>query len=152
MKLPIYLTLLGHAETTLAESFLQISEAHGDEPDIHFLCLTLAEQCVEHARRLVPVIRRLGGAPVDDEPERLNANGLGEPRTGPLGMLRDLQDVYVLATFVDGTWMLVGQAARALRDTELLDVVTTCEADTAVQLRWLKTRMKQAAPQVLVGP
>jgi hypothetical protein len=29
-------------------------------------------------------------------------------------------------------------------------VVEACEGETAVQLKWLKTRMKQAAPQALV--
>lgn len=152
MRLPIYLSLIGHAETTLADGYLEVAAAHGDEPDIHFLCLTFARQCADHAGRLLPVIRRLGAGPVDDEPEDLHARGLGEPRSGPLGMLRDLQDVYVLAGFVDITWTLIAQAAHATRDTELLDVVDACDGETAAQLQWLQTRMKQAAPQVLAGP
>jgi hypothetical protein len=152
MRLQIYLSLLGHAETTLAEAYLDVADAHGHEPDIHFLCLTFARQCVDHAQQLVPVVHRLGAAPVDDEPERLQARGLGEPRSGPLGMLRDLHDVSVLASFVDMTWTIVGQSAHALRDSELIDVVDTCEPQTAAQLVWLQTRMKQSAPQVLAGP
>ncbi len=38
----------------------------------------------------------------------------------------------------------------AWRDRELLDVVARCEGETAIQLKWLRTRMKQAAPQALV--
>ena len=34
--------------------------------------------------------------------------------------------------------------------TELLATVQACEGETATQLLWLATRMKQAAPQVLV--
>jgi hypothetical protein len=30
------------------------------------------------------------------------------------------------------------------------EVVRRCEGETAVQLKWLRTRMKQAAPQALV--
>ncbi|MFK4837226.1 hypothetical protein ACI3KY_15990 [Microbacterium sp. ZW T2_14] len=152
MRLPIYLSLLGHAETTLAEAYLDVAEAHGHEPDIHFLCLTFARQCVDHAQQLVPIVHRLGAAPVDDEPERLHARGLGDTRSGPLGMLRDLHDVYVLAGFVDMTWTIVGQSAHAVRDSELIGVVDACEKQTAAQLVWLQTRMKQSAPQVLVGP
>jgi len=37
-----------------------------------------------------------------------------------------------------------------LRDDELLAVVTASEKGTAIQLKWLRTRMKQAAPQALV--
>jgi len=32
----------------------------------------------------------------------------------------------------------------------LLGVVTACESETAIQLKWLTTRIKQAAPQTLV--
>ena len=42
------------------------------------------------------------------------------------------------------------QAAQGLRDTELIEVVDECATGTAVQLEWLRTRMKQAAPQALV--
>jgi hypothetical protein len=37
-----------------------------------------------------------------------------------------------------------------VRDEALLDVVESCEQETATQMRWLRTRMKQAAPQALV--
>jgi hypothetical protein len=47
-------------------------------------------------------------------------------------------------------WTMVGQAARGLRDSELLQVVSRCEGETATQLKWLRTRMKQAAPQALI--
>jgi hypothetical protein len=33
---------------------------------------------------------------------------------------------------------------------QLLEVVNLCEAQTAIQLKWLRTRMKQAAPQALL--
>ena len=42
---------------------------------------------------------------------------------------------------------MIGQGAR---DRELLEVVETCEGETATQIKRLKTRMKQAAPQVLL--
>ena len=58
----------------------------------------------------------------DDEPQRLHAEGLAQTRTGPVGLLRDLQDLYLLVSFVEMTWTVVRQAAQALRDGELLDV------------------------------
>lgn len=151
MKLPVYLSLLDGSEQALHDAYRKVAVAHGDEPDVHFLCITLATQCEAHWRKLAPVIERYGEGPADDEPERLQHGGVGEPRTGPLGLLRDLQDLYLLASLVDATWMVVKQAAQALRDTELLHVVEDCEHEVAVQLRWLLTRMKQAAPQVLVA-
>lgn len=151
MKLPVYLSLLKEAEHTLADSFRVVAEAHGGEPDIHFLCLSLADQSDQHCVRLQPIVDRYGEAPDDDEPERLHAAGVAEARSGPLGMLRDLQDLYLLASLTDITWTMVTQAGQALRDRELLDVAAECDKETSVQLRWLSTRMKHAAPQVLIA-
>jgi hypothetical protein len=151
MKLPVYLSLLTESERTLAESFRQVAEGHGDEPDVHFLCRTLASQCDAHREQLAPVVARYGEAPSDDEPERLHADGLRRTRSGPLGLLRDLQDLYLLTSLTEVTWMMVKQAAEALRDEELLGVVDTCQKEVDVQLHWLQTRMKQAAPQALIA-
>lgn len=150
MNLSIYLGMLHQAEATLAESYRQVAAGHGDEPDVFFLCQTLAQQCEDHTRLLQPVVRRYGEEAADDEPERLHAAGLSCTRTGSVGLLRDLQDLHLLASLVDVTWTLVKQAGSALRDRELLDVVERCDGETTVQLRWLLTRMKQAAPQALV--
>ncbi len=150
MKLPVYLGLLHKAEGTLAESFRQVSEGHGHEPDVYFLCQALATQCDEHQRALQPIIDRYGEVDEDDEPERLHADGLQNTRSGPVGLLRDLQDLYLLANLVDITWTMIKQAAQGLRDKELLNVVNECDGQTSTQLKWLQTRMKQAAPQALI--
>jgi hypothetical protein len=151
MNLNVYLGMLHQAETTLAASFRQVAAGHGAEPDVHFLCHTLAQQCEEHSRLLHPVVQRYSESMSDDEPERLHAEGLSTTRSGPVGLLRDLQDLYLLASLVDVTWTMVKQAGSALRDRDLLDVVARCDGETSIQLRWLQTRMKQAAPQALVA-
>ena len=46
--------------------------------------------------------------------------------------------------------MMVGQAAKGGRDKELQGVVEQCEGDSELDIRWLQTRMKQAAPQALL--
>jgi hypothetical protein len=105
------------------------------------VCKVLATQCDAHAARLKPF------APADaDAP----THSFGGPRSGPLGLLRDLLDLYVLASACDIAWTIVGQAARGARNEDLLAVVTACESETATQLTWLKTRIKEAAPQTLV--
>jgi hypothetical protein len=55
-----------------------------------------------------------------------------------------------MATECDISWAVVGQAAKGAKDKELVRVVDRCEQDTSRQLLWLKSRMKQAAPQILV--
>lgn len=149
MMLPVYLGLLQKAEQALASSYRQVAEGHGGEPDVYHLCQTLAKQCDQHEQALTPVVERYGEQS-DDEPERLHAVGMSETRSGPLGLVRDLQDLYLVASLVDVTWMMVKQAALGLRDDELIAVVARCDAQTKVQLGWLTTRMKQAAPQALI--
>lgn len=150
MKLPVYLGLLHHAERTLADSFQQVADGHSHEPDVYFLCQSLASQCDKHQQALKPIVERYGEVEKDDEPERLHADGLDSTRSGAVGLLRDLQDLYLLASLVDITWTMVKQAAQGLRDSELLDVVGRCEGETKTQIAWLSTRMKQAAPQALI--
>ncbi|AGZ45072.1 hypothetical protein [Actinoplanes friuliensis] len=144
-----YLGLLHRAQLTLADAFRQVAAAHGDEPDIDLLCRQQAERCDDHAARLEPFARRYAeDAP--EEPERLHSELFRGTRTGGIGLLRDLQDLYLMAAECDVCWTVVGQAARGVRDRDLIEVVTSCDAETAIQLAWLRTRMKAAAPQALV--
>lgn len=149
MMLPVYLGMLHRAEQVLAESLKTLGDGHADEPDVVEATQLLAQQSEEHVRRLQPAVDRYGEQP-DDEPDRLHAVALPEARSGPLGLLRDLQDVHLMATLVDSTSTLVKQAALALRDEELLAVIAACEGETGVQVDWLAMRMKQAAPQALL--
>jgi hypothetical protein len=149
MQLAHYLGLLHRSETELAKAFGEVGTAHADEADVHRTCAVLAVQCAEHAERLAPFARRYGEG-AGREPERLHGDLFAGTRTGPLGLLRDLHDLHLMASECDICWTLVGQAAQGARDRDLLAVVTACEAQTAEQLRWLTSRMKEAAPQVLV--
>ena len=149
MHLAHYLGLLHRAQNTLADAFRQVASAHADEADIALLCRQQAQRCDERARRLRPFADRYAeDAP--DEPERLHSELFRGTRTGGLGLLRDLQDLYLMTAECDICWTLVGQAAQGLRDTDLTTTVQEGAAETAVQLAWLRTRMKQAAPQALV--
>ena len=149
MLLSHYLGLLHRAETELAAAFREVADTHGEEPDVFHLCNKLAGDCDGHAEQLQPFADRYGeDAP--REPERLHSELFQGTRSGGIGLLRDLHDLYLMATECDIAWTLVGQGAQGARDTDLLDVVHACEGETAVQLKWLKTRMKQAAPQALV--
>jgi hypothetical protein len=149
VQLAHYLGLLHKAQMDLAAAFREVRDAHADEVDVRLLCGRLAEQCDSHAERLEPIAERYGeDAP--DEPDRLYSELFTGPREGGLGLLRDLHDLYLMASECDVAWTLVGQAAQGLRDNELFDVVQACEGETATQLQWIKGRMKEAAPQALL--
>ncbi|MEV0350071.1 hypothetical protein AB0H88_30200 [Nonomuraea sp. NPDC050680] len=144
-----YLGLLHRSERELAAAFRDVAADHGEEPDVVRTCERLAEQCDDHIKRLEPFIEHYSeDAP--DEPQRLHSTLFSGTRGGGLGLLRDLHDLYLMAAECDISWTLIGQAAQGARDKELFGVVGDCEGQTATQLLWLRTRMKQAAPQTLV--
>jgi hypothetical protein len=149
MQLSHYVGLLHKAQENLAHAFGEVADGHSEEHDVFHMCHKLARECERHAEQLKPFAERYGeDAPA--EPDRLHSEIFKGTREGGLGLLRDLQDVYLMAAECDISWTLVGQAAQGIRDRDLLDVVVRCEQETAMQLKWLRTRMKQAAPQALV--
>lgn len=150
--LATYVALAHRSEATLAESLRVVGKGHAKHSDVLFTCQALAKMSLEHVDRLTPVADRYGedaGGSVT-EPERLHAAGVGQVREGPVGLLRDLQDLHMLATLVQTTWTVIRQGAQGLRDEELLAISTDALAGTARQLAWFTTRMKAAAPQALV--
>jgi hypothetical protein len=153
MHLVTYIGLAHRAEQTLADSFRVVGQGHAQHPDVLFTCQALAGMSDDHVRRLTPIIDRYGEQGHGDdveEPERLHAAGLAEVRSGPVGLLRDLQDLHVLSTLVQTTWTVISQAAQGLRDRDLLRLAHDAGGDTSRQLAWLNTRMKAAAPQALI--
>jgi hypothetical protein len=149
MQLAHYIGLLHGAEVRLADAFRDVGAAHRAEVDVFHTCARLAEQCDSHAARLAPFAARYGER-ADDEPERLHSAIFQGAREGGIGLLRDLQDLYLMAAEADLAWTVIGQAAQGVRDRALLRVVEECEHETAMQLKWARSRMKEAAPQALV--
>lgn len=148
--LTTYIGLADHSEQTLADSLRAVAEGHARVADVFHTGRLLASWSDANRAALAPMVERYGGADDVDEPERLHAAGLARTREGEVGLLRDLQDLHVLATLVHTTWVVIAQGAQGLRDHELLQVAQSADAQTARQLSWLNTRMKTAAPQALI--
>jgi hypothetical protein len=149
MHLAHYLGLIHRSEIELANAFREVATAHRDDADVFHLCQMLAGQCDQHAEKLKPFVDRYGEE-APEEPERLHNDLFGGTRTGGLGLLRDLHDLCLMATEVDLAWTVIKQAAQGNRDKELFAAVTACEGETAIQIKWLRTRIKEAAPQALL--
>jgi hypothetical protein len=149
MQLGHYVALLHRAERDLAGALRTVAEAHRDESDVFYTCARLAQQCQGHEAQLQPFQQRYA-AQAPPAPDALYADRFGGPRTGGIGLLRDLHDLYVMTAECDLCWTLVAQGAQGARDEELLDVVKRCESQIVTQQSWLRTRLKQAAPQALV--
>lgn len=149
MHLANYLGYLHTAELNLAEGFRKVADGHAEEADVYHTCSTLAKQCETHAEQLKPFVDHYGEE-APEEPNRLYHVLFDETRSGGLGLLRDLHDLYLMASTCDISWTMIGQAAQGAHDRELLEAVNACDGQTATQIKWLRTRMKQAAPQALL--
>lgn len=149
MHLANYLGYLCQAELDLADGYRKVGQAHAQEADVYYITHTLAKQCETHAEKLKPFVDRYGKEN-PEEPEQLYHEFFDQTRSGSLGLLRDMQDLYLMASACDISWIMIGQAAQGVRDGEFLEVVNSCEMEISNQLKWIRTRMKVAAPQTLI--
>ena len=159
-KLGIAIERLQAAELDLADDLRKVGERHAVEHDVYHLSHTLAKQCEAHVERLRPFADRYG-APRDHEPDggggladmletlRLKTSELIGRQPAGLLLLDDLRRLFVSAQDVGILWVMVAQAAQALRDRELLELCKECHTESVVQMHWLLTRIKVAAPQAL---
>jgi hypothetical protein len=149
MHLATYLDLLDEGSGALADSLRLVAVGHGAEADVHHTALQLAPRVEHHRDDLRPFRVTYAEHPAGP-PERLHAEPMTDTRQGGIGLLRDLLDLYLLATYLHQAWTLVGQAAKGQRDADLVAVVDASSGDIASVLSWLETRMKSAAPQALL--
>lgn len=151
MHVQDYLKLVLNSETQMTESFTKVAEHHKDEPDIYFMCLSLASWSEKHVVDLEPLKKKYEEhAGKTKEAERLSQTLFREPRKGPIALLRDLHDLWLITKEIEVSYKVLLQAARALRDKNLESLILKQSSDTKRQSDWLLTRIKQAAPQILV--
>jgi ferredoxin-nitrate reductase len=146
-----YVGLLDESEKRLVKAFQQVRSTHPDEPDIGPLCKLFGEWSAEAEATLQPFVERYGERQ-QGEPKRLDKALLVKRKQGGFDMLRDLHDLWLLVSESMMSLNVLEQAARALRDPELLEALKKMQDRNQRQQTWLKTRISQAAPQTLVVP
>jgi hypothetical protein len=161
-KLGRYIEKLHDALSDLGGEYRKVGERHATEHDLYQLCHTLAKQCEGQADALAPHAERHAGDVPEESGEgaresllaglrRATAAVVGRsPLTGLL-LLRDLRQLHLAIEEAAMLWLIVGQAAQAARDRELLTLVEHCREEITHQLMWITTRVKETAPQVLVS-
>jgi hypothetical protein len=65
-------------------------------------------------------------------------------------LLHDLRETYVSAHDAEIAWVMLRQAAKAARDTELVATAEEGLEEAERRWKWLRTKIKDASPQVLV--
>jgi ferredoxin-nitrate reductase len=128
-----------------------VRTTHPDEPDIGPLCKLFSEWSAEAASMLQPFVAKYGERR-EGEPKRLDKALLVKRTQGGFDLLRELHDVWLLVNESMISLNVLEQAARALRDDKLLGALKQMQKRNERQQIWLKTRISQAAPQILVVP
>jgi hypothetical protein len=149
MHIGRYINLVHKTEVDLAEAFKKVAKAHSDEVDVYQTCMLLASW----SKTLADDVERFAKKykeEHDDEPDRLTQTLLADTRKGSMALLRDLHDLYLIVTEVQICCTILLQAATGLRDEELMATCSEIQRQSKRQLSWLSTRMKSAAPQILI--
>ena len=158
MKLGIAIDDVQDAETQLAKQLVTLAERHHTEPDIYHMSLARAHACAEHVWRLRPFLEPYDAHPVDvDEATtpgfldtlRQAVTAAGHMPVAALALVNDLRDTYAIAHRAEISWIVLQQAAKAARDSELLKVVGVCAEEAEQTWKWLRTRIKDTAPEAL---
>jgi hypothetical protein len=148
------------AEQSLANTLQKLAGRHAAEHDIYQLGHTQSQKASARARRLGDFAERYGArAPKEADPEpglvdalrRETSDLLGMSKSTGLLLLRDLQSAYLDAQRAEIAWTVLLQGARACRDGQLVETVSAVHEECEVTAKWLRTRIKVTAPQVLVA-
>jgi len=144
----IYVGMAHKSEEHLAKAFTDVAQHHRSEPDIYTTCMLMAQWSSDHVEKLKLVAARYHEKR-NKEPDRLRDALFQGPRSGGIGLLRDLTDLWLASSEVHCCYECLVQAAKALRDKDLLETCVSFKRDADRQLAWLRTRIDQAAPQAL---
>ncbi|MEU2285786.1 hypothetical protein ABZ614_28295 [Streptomyces sp. NPDC013178] len=155
------LRALHDGERSLERDLLAVAERHRTDHEVHHVATDLARWSREHTARLAAIGRDHGldlpGPPDDPSPGALaalrekTAEALGRRPAAGLLLLHDLRDLHLAAARNSLHWEMLAQAAQALRDEELLGLVSRCHPQTLRQMRWSNTLIKEQAPQLLTA-
>lgn len=159
-KVGVLLAELHDAETDFARTCRHVAERQAADHGTHYPCRILARQSDERARQVreaaqrynrdLSVPRHLEGAAAAASMVRKKGSHLMKRRpSSGLLLLRDLRELFLTAQTANAHWLLLGQAALALRDAELVEDVNRMHKELLTSIKWVKTRLKEAAPQVV---
>jgi hypothetical protein len=163
MKLHQAIEHVQDAECDLADELETIGERHAADSDVYHVAKTLASRCGMQLADLRPHAVRYGAperllaAPSNGGPDvlerarRLASEMLGKHELAGMLLLDDLRGLYVAAHRAELAWVVLEQGAKASRDAELLAAARRGREEAERRWKWVRTKVKEASPQVLVA-
>jgi hypothetical protein len=152
---------VGEAEAVLAEALERLAVRHAAEADVAQLAHTLASKALSRITQLEDPARSYDAHLPHHDDTRLSeleqamksqsSELLPHTETPALLLLDDLEAVYVQSQTAEIAWIVLQQGAKACRDASLVDVVLHAHEECETTAKWLRTRIKVTAPQVLAS-
>src|SRR6478735_2446723 len=96
MHIGNYINMVHKSGVDLSKAFRMVAKEHGDEPDVEEMCKLLASWIDALVEKIQPFTKKYGEER-NAEPDRLMRTLFKEPRKGSLGMLLDLQDLWLMS-------------------------------------------------------
>ncbi|MCU1587848.1 MAG: hypothetical protein JWN31_1341 [Frankiales bacterium] len=147
-------------EADLEKHLHVVADRHRTDHEVRHVAVDLARWSLQNRQALSALAARYGSElSTDQEPQAPALSGIREktaellgrrPETGLL-LLHDLRELYLLASGNSVLWTMLGQAAQAAQDEQLLSVVTECHERTERQTKWCNGMIKVLSQQVLTA-
>jgi hypothetical protein len=159
MRIGTVLRDLHHDELDLARALERLAEDHRADHEVNHVARDLAEWSARHVREIAAIAGSFGEEldPAPDRPaalldaaRRAISEATGRSAAMELVLVRDLRTVYLQASGVLTDWEMIGQAAQAIMDADLLELATRCSAETKRQAGWANAKIKECSTQALV--
>lgn len=144
-----YLSLVRQAEENLSKGLKKVIAQHVFETDVVEMCERFSHWSEQHLTAIDEFIKRRERDDKTEGPD-LFAELFGNMRMGPFGLLRDLHALSLLIHEAHTCWTILNQGAMALRDLELEQFCKEAGVRLNKESMWVTTRIKSAAPQILV--
>jgi hypothetical protein len=160
MKIDHAIEQVCDAEAALGDDLRLVGERHAVDADVYHVAHVLSARCRSQIERLRSHAGRYGadepelpedGSPVVERLRRLSSDLLGKHEVAGMLLLDDLRDLYLTAHRAELAWVVLLQAARAARDEDLAEAAKAGREEAERRWKWLRTRIKESAPQVLVA-
>jgi len=152
------------AENELATALTNLADAQKTDHEIFHVARDLSGWSREHVAVLAeagrhydlslsaePQGRSLDESSIGQKAKRRGAEVIRRFHEPSVLLIAELRDVHLLAAGVSVDWEVLAQCAQAMHDRELLELAQECHPQTLRQLRWTNAKIKELAPQALVG-
>ncbi len=159
----LFLREVHAGEAELERELHAAGQRHRTDHEVRHVTVDLARWSLENRRALAGLAGRYGenlGKEQDPQPpgqptahlRERTAELLGRRPEPGLLLLHDLRHLYLLASGNSIHWTALGQAAQAVRDSDLLAIVTACHGKSTRQAVWCNATIKAVSAQVLTSP